>query len=79
MRQYCYGTNYAKHEISKIAFAKQLYVQQMADEGADIASNDANDKVHTASVAFAAHDAVGNVAYKNTCQYRPSREISYML
>jgi len=41
----------------------------------DITANNANDKVHAASFALTAHNAVGNVADENTCEYWPSREI----
>ena len=73
------STNDAEDEVGEIAFAKQFYVQQMADEGSCIAANDAHDEVHTASFAFTTHDAVGNITNKNACQYRPSREICNML
>ena len=46
----------------------------MADECTGIAADDSNNKVHAASFALTAHDAVGNVANKNASQYRPSRE-----
>ena len=59
--QYGDSTDYAKYEISKIAFAKQFYVQQMADKGADITANDTDNQVHTAPFALTTHNAVGDV------------------
>ena len=77
--QYRYGTNNAEYKVGEITFAKQFNVQQMADECTGIAAYDANDKIHAASFAFTAHDAVGNIANKNACQYWPSRKICNML
>ena len=34
--QYRYGANDAENEVGKITLAKQLYVQQTADDGAGI-------------------------------------------
>ena len=72
------GTNYAKNKVGEIAFAKQLNVQQVADECTHIAANDTHDKVHAATFSFADHDTVGNVTNKDTSQYRPSCEICKM-
>ena len=73
--QYCYSTNDAEHEVGEIAFAKQFYVQQMADESTSIAANDTDDKVHAASFPLTTHNAVGDIAYQDACQYRPGREV----
>jgi hypothetical protein len=77
--QYCYSTNDAEHEIGKIAFPQQFDVQQMADKSTYIAANDADDKVHAASLALTAHNMVGYITYTNTCEYRPCGEICDML
>ena len=37
------------------------------------------DTLEALCFAFTAHDAIGNIANKNACQYRPSREICNML
>ena len=70
--QYCYCTNNAEDKVGEIAFAKQFYIQQVADESTGIATNDANDKVQAASFTFATHDAIGNITNEDASQYRPS-------
>ena len=60
-----YCTNHAKDKVGKIALVKQFDVQQMTDESTGIATYDANDKVHTASFTFTAHDAVGYITNEN--------------
>ena len=50
----------------------------MTDEGAYIATNDAYDKVHAASLTFATHNAIGYVAYQDACENRPSCKICDM-
>ena len=72
------GTENTEDEVGDVAFAKQLYFQEVADGGADIAAYDANDEIDDASFALAAHDAVGKIADKDTCEYRPCREICEM-
>ena len=69
--QYRYGTNYAEDEVGKIPLAQQFYIQQITDEGAGIAADDTDDQIHAASLAFTAHNAVGNVADEDACEYRP--------
>ena len=76
--QHRYCTNNAEYEVGEIALTQQFYIQEVADKGSGVTAYDANDKVHTASFALTTHNAVGNVANKNTCQYRPSREICNM-
>ena len=76
--QYCYCTNNAEDKVGEIAFAKQFYIQQVADESTGIATNDANDKVQAASFTFATHDAIGNITNEDASQYRPSREFNKM-
>ena len=51
----------------------------MTDEGADIAANDADDEVHTATLTLSTHNAVSDVAYQDACENRPSRKICDML
>ena len=65
-------TGNAKHEVGEKALAKQLDVQQMADECSYITANDAYDEVHATSFSLTAHNAVGNVADENTYEYWPS-------
>ena len=72
-------TNHTEYEVGEIAFTKQFHVQQMADECTGITAYNANDKIHAASFALTAHDAVGNITDKNASQDRPSREICNML
>ena len=72
------GTNNAEDEVSEIAFSKQFYIQQVANERSYIAANNAHDKVHTTSFAFTAHDAIGNITNKNARQYWPSRKFYKM-
>ena len=61
--QYRYCPDDTEHKICEIPLTKQLYVQQMADKSAYIAANDTDNKVHATSFTFAAHNAVGDVAY----------------
>ena len=68
-------TDNAEDEVGEIAFTKQFYVQQMADESTGITTNDANDKIHAASFALTAHDAIGNITNKNASQDRPGGKI----
>lgn len=49
-------------EVSDIAFTQQFDVQQMADESTYITANDTNNQVHAATLTFATHNTVGNVA-----------------
>ena len=60
--QHNHSTSHAEYEVGEVAFAKQFDVQQAADERSGITAHDTNNKVHAASFAFAAHDAVGDVA-----------------
>ena len=50
----------------------------MTDKGACIAAYYANEKIHTASFAFTAHKAIGDITDEDACKYRPSREICYV-
>ena len=73
--QYRYGANDAEDEVGKITLAKQFYVQQIADDGAGITAHNTYEEVHTTSFAFAAHDAVGNIANENSRKDWPRCEI----
>ena len=72
--QHRHSPDHTEHEVGEISFPEQFDVQQMADECSGIAAYDAHDEVHAASLALAAHDAVGNVTDEDACQYRPGRE-----
>ena len=72
--QHGYSTNYAEDEVREIAFAKQLDVQQVTDESTNVTADDTHNKVHAASLAFTAHNAIGNITDENASQYRPSRK-----
>jgi hypothetical protein len=50
----------------------------MADECSYITANDAYDEVHATSFALTAHNAAGNIADENTCEYWPSGKICNM-
>jgi hypothetical protein len=50
----------------------------VADKSSGVTANNTYDKVHAASFALTAHDAIGNITNKNASQYRPCREICYM-
>lgn len=69
----------AEDEVSEIAFAKQLDIQQIADESTSIAAYDSYDKIHTTTLALTAHNAVCYVANEDTCEYRPRRKICNVL
>jgi len=69
--KYCHRTNHAKHEIREVAFAEQLYIQQMGNECTSIAADYAHDEVHATALALTAHDAVGYVTDEYACQYGP--------
>ena len=73
-----YSTDGAEDEVGEVALAKQFDVQQMADKGADIAANDTNDKIHTASFALTTHNTVSYVTNEDTREYRPCRKVSNM-
>ena len=77
--QHSYSTDYAEYEVGEIAFTHKFNVQQMADECTGITTNDANDKIQAAPLAFTAHNAVGNITDNDASQYWPSREICNML
>ena len=47
----------------------------MGDEGSSITADDAHNEVHATSFALAAHNAVGDVADQESCQYRPCSKI----
>ena len=50
--QYRYGTNDTEDEIGKITFAKQLNVQQTADDGTGITAYNTYEEIHTTSFSF---------------------------
>ena len=64
--QYRYGANDAEDEVGKITLAKQLNVQQTADDGTGITAYNTYEEIHTTSFSFTAHNAVGNIANENT-------------
>ena len=76
--QYRYGTNDAENKVGKIPLAKQLNVQQTADEGTGITAYNTYEEIHTTSFSFTAHNAVGNIANENTSKDWPRCEICNM-
>ena len=63
----------AEDEVLEVAGAKKVDVEERPDETTGVAARDTHD---AAAFAFATHDAIGNVAYQDARQYRPSRKLS---
>ena len=61
-----------------ITLAKQLNVQQTADDGTGITAYNTYEEIHTTSFSFTAHNAVGNIANENTSKDWPRCEICNM-
>ena len=55
-----------------------IFNTDYADNGTDITAHNTYEEVHTASFAFIAHNAVGNIANENTCKDWPRCEICNM-
>lgn len=73
------GAEDAEDEVLEVAGAKELDVEQGADEGAYVAAGDADDEVEAAALALAAHDAVGDVADEHAREDGPCGELCNVL
>src|SRR5574344_1875285 len=76
--QHDYRADDAEDKVLQVSGSEELHIKQRTDEGTDITAHNTNNQVHTASLALTAHNAVGNIADNNTCQYRPCRKFCNM-
>ena len=69
------STGHTKDEVGDVSLAEERDVEQVANECTSIAAHDAYNDVHATSLAFAAHDAIGDVTNENACKDGPGGKI----